>query len=242
MVSGRGEMTRLSISVITPTADRPIGFALAERWMARQTLQPDEWIVADGGLQSVRCTMGQRHLHVPAPHGPRNFLGNLVRGLAHARGDVIVWWEDDDWYAPTHLERLVAQMGEGVLAAGDDLQQYYNVPNRVWRQFNNQGASLCQTAFRRELSTRFTEIVQRCHQANGYGVDAKFWAVVPRRARSLQRHQTVIGMKGLPGQSGLGIGHRPEGPWRRDPEYTQLREWIGADVDVYAALGPAPCR
>lgn len=227
----------MRVTVITPTADRPVAFALAERWMARQTRPPDEWIVTDGGRVPVACSHGQLHLHEATPIGPQNFLANVRRGLDHASGDVLMWWEDDDWYAPTHLETLCSQFTPGVQAAGDDLQQYYNVAKRLYRTFNNRGASLCQTAFTREAVPIFRASVDRCQRLNTYGVDGSFWAAVPVRAQALCRTQTVIGIKGLPGQSGLGIGHRPQpAQWSADPNLVQLRAWIGDDAEVYAAL------
>lgn len=234
----------MTISVITPTADRPLAFGLAERWMARQTRRPDQWIVADGGRQPVTCTRGQVHLHEARPPGPQNFLANVRRGLAAATGDVIVWWEDDDWYAPTHLETICAQLTPGALAAGDDLQQYYHVRKRLYRTFNNKGASLCQTAFPREAIPPFLASVDRCQRGNSYGVDGGFWAALPRTAWALRRTQTVVGMKGLPGQSGLGVGHRPAGGWKPDRAWATLRAWVGDDAAVYQSLtstGGASC-
>jgi len=233
----------MTVSVITPTADRPVAVALAERWMARQTRPPDEWIVADGGLVPVACSQGQVHLHAAAPAGAQNFLANLLRGLDRARGDLIVWWEDDDWYAPTHLDTVCRQFTPGVQAAGDDLQQYYHVARRLFRTFHNRGASLCQTAFTREAAPIFRASVDRCRRLNTYGVDGGFWAAVPAHAQALRRTQTVIGIKGLPGQAGLGIGHRPAPTqWSADPDLVQLRAWIGDDADVYAALWRADER
>src|SRR5690606_25010357 len=48
----------MRISIITPTADRPRGIELCERYMARQTVQPHEWVVADGGHIPAKLTMG----------------------------------------------------------------------------------------------------------------------------------------------------------------------------------------
>ena len=52
----------MSITVITPTADQPIGMRLLEKYMARQTVQPDEWIVADDGEVPARLALGQKHI------------------------------------------------------------------------------------------------------------------------------------------------------------------------------------
>ncbi len=224
----------MRVSVITPTSNRPVGFALAEIFMARQTRQPDEWIVADGGMQPVVCTLGQVHLHEVSAPGPKNFAGNLLRALDAATGDVIVCFEDDDHYKPEHLERLVARLAAAdALIAGDDDQRYYNVLKRCWRTFNNEGGCLCQTAFRRELVPVFQTAIRGQIAKNHYGIDTAFWKAVPRARWNLARDHTVLGIKGLPGQVGLGIGHRPGSGWTADPRLTQLTAWIGDDVSLY---------
>lgn len=221
------------ISVITPTADRPVAIALAEQYMARQTLKPDEWIIADGGEVPVTCSMGQKHIHQPKPSGAENFLNNLLAGIEEVRGDVVVIVEDDDWYAPTHLESMVADLAN-VGAAGDDSQRYYNVHHRCWRVFQNKGASLCQTAMRRDLLPKFKDAITRALAVSRFFVDYLFWESVPVEQKRLRRMDTVVGIKGLPGRPGLGIGHRPSGAqWRADPEMVKLAEWIGDDVALY---------
>lgn len=229
----------MKVSVVTPTADRPVAFRLAEQWMARQTRQPDEWIVADGGQTPVACTMGQTHAWVAAPAGPSNFLANVTRGLSLATGDVIVFWEDDDWYAPTHLAVLTRQLAEASVA-GDDEQRYYNLGHRCWRTFENTGASLCQTGLRRSLLATLLRAIETCACRSSYGVDTTFWRSVPRTDWALARTRTVVGLKGLPGNPGLGIGHRPTGHWTGDRRYRTLRAWLGADAAVYEALIAAP--
>jgi len=225
----------MRITVITPTCDRPVGLALAERFVARQTRPPDEWIVADGGTVRATCTQGQTHLHTPSAPGATNFCDNLLAGVAAARGDLIAFIEDDDWYAPTHLEQLERQLARpGTLAAGDDDQRYYNLAARAWRTYQNLGACLCQTMFRRELLGRFVEIVKERRRLNSYGVDTTFWRAVLSERRALEPSHTVVGIKGLPGRAGLGVGHRPDEKWHADPELRQLRAWIGAhDLETY---------
>jgi hypothetical protein len=227
----------MKISVLTPTADRPVAFALVEKYMARQTMQPDEWIVADGGEGPTKCTMGQRHLHEARPPGAANFAENLLRGAASVTGDIIIFFEDDDWYAPNHIETIIGQLNGAALLAGDDQQRYYHVGQRCWRIFQNKGASLCQTAMRRSVLPRFEAVVRECLAAGKFHIDYTLWMRTPDSERSLARTDTVLGIKGLPGRAGLGIGHRPSGPlWNRDPALTQLRAWIGQDVGLYESL------
>lgn len=224
--------------MITPTCDRPIGLALLERWMAMQTRQPDEWIVADGGLDPVTCAAGQVHVRTSTPPGVENFLGNLRAGLRVASGDVIVFCEDDDAYARTHLEQLLAQLDAAphALAAGDDDQRYYNVATRQWRTWKNKGACLCQTALRRSAVPDLLEVIRICQERQSYGVDTVFWRGIQTARRSIAPTHTVVGIKGLHGRTGLGVGHRPDEKWTDDPHLQQLRAWIGDDAALYAGF------
>jgi hypothetical protein len=226
------------LTVVTPTADRPVAFALCERWMARQTRQPDEWIVADGGQTPVVCTGGQRHLHQRSGLGVVNFLANVRRGVEAATGDLIAIVEDDDWYDARHLEVVIGQLTPGVLAAGDDTQRYYHLPHRAWKRFPNIGACLCQTVFRREALPVFLHALSEAEDVRHYGIDGRFWSRLPRQQTSLVRTETVLGIKGLPGREGLGIGHRPRlHDWTNDPQMRQLTAWIGpADAAIYHGL------
>lgn len=226
----------MKITALTPTCDRPIAFALCERFMARQTLSPDQWIVADGGQRPVDCTMGQIHLHDPRPPGPLNFASNLLNGLAAATGELVVVFEDDDFYAPTHIESMVAKALDGYrLIGSEDIQRYYNVAQRCFRQMNNVGASLCQTAFKRDLFPLFRRTAQECVGRGSFGIDTTFWRAASNDW-AFTHQMTVVGIKGLPGRVGLGVGHRPDARWSPDHDLAQLREWIGDDADLYAGF------
>jgi hypothetical protein len=206
--------------------------------MARQTLQPDEWIIADGGIAAARCTLGQVLLRDPQPPGAANFANNLLNGLATATGELVVVAEDDDWYAPDHIETLhaAAMANPRALAIGDDCQRYYNVAHRCWRRFANVGASLCQTAIRREAVPALVAVIRDCLGRGTYGIDTTFWRSIPRDRWALTGRTTVLGIKGLPGCAGLGIGHRPGAGWTDDTELVQLRAMIGEDAGLYAGF------
>lgn len=228
----------MKISVITPTCDRPVGLALLEGFMCRQTVQPDQWIVADGGSTPATCTVEQIHIYDHRPPGADNFAHNLLNAINAASGEIVVIAEDDDWMGPTHIETLVQALesNPGALLAGDDQQRYYNIARRCWRLFDNIGASLCQTAMRREALPLFARIIGECMARKSYGIDTTLWRAVPREQWAITGKQTVLGIKGLPGQPGLGIGHRPGTGWTLDPEFAQLTKWIGADAWLYRGL------
>lgn len=226
----------MKISVLTPTCDRPFAFALTEKYMARQTVQPYEWIVADGGQTPINCTMGQTHVYSPRPSGTANFANNLLNGLAQATGDLLVIIEDDDWLRPDHLAWMASAAENSPLVGSEDKQRYHNVHHRCWKLFNNVGASMCQTGIRRELWPAFEEMIRTCIAKDSYGIDTNFWRSVPKDQWGIVGEMTVVGIKGLPGRAGLGVGHRPGFGWTRDPDLAQLRSWIGRDAANYETL------
>lgn len=246
------------VSVVTPTCDRPVGMRLLVEWMARQTRKPDEWIVADGSRHPIQTmppgsgSLVTKHLAITSKGpGVENFLNNLDRGIRAATGDLIIIMEDDDYYAPAHIETIVAQLSPPEKQiAGDNLQRYYNLAQRCYRTMHNRGASLCQTAFTRDLVPTFLQVIgerrDRITSPNpnerrrAIGVDFYFWHAVPREHWALTHTGTVVGMKGLPGLAGLGMGHRPAGGWSSDPNLTVLKQLVGPDAAaLYAELAPA---
>jgi glycosyltransferase involved in cell wall biosynthesis len=221
----------MRVSVITPTADQPLGMLLLERYMARQTVQPDEWVVADDGVDPARLTMGQTHLVRKREHeGGRSLASNMLAAVSYAPGDMVIVFEHDDWYAPNHIEVCVERLRRSP-ATGSKFQRYYNVEHRCWRRMLNVGSALCNTAFRAELVPNMIRAANRCMSDASYGLDRAFWDSVS--GGDVHEIDTVVGIKGLPGRPGLGMGHRPGDGWTADPEMAQLRDWIGDDVENY---------
>lgn len=226
----------MRVSIITPTADQPTGLRLLEGYVARQTVQPHEWIVADDGIEPARLTAGQWHLTRPrTAEGGASLAGNLLAALDRVSGDVVAVFEHDDWYRPDHLAVQLAQLQAGRKAAGAGLQRYYNVSVRRFIVMRNVGSALCNTVFTADLIPAMQAACRRALQRGSYGIDRMFWDSLPGRHKGVHATDTVVGIKGLPGRAGLGMGHRPdERPgWRSDPELKQLEAWVGSDVEAY---------
>lgn len=220
----------MRVSVVTPTCDQPLGILLLEGYMARQTVQPDDWIVADDGVEPARLTMGQSHLVRKREHeGGRSLAGNMLAALAYAPGDVVIVFEHDDWYRADHIEVCLERLKRAP-ATGSKFQRYYNVEHRCWRRMLNVGSALCNTAFRAELVPKMVSAAHQAMRAGSYGVDRLFWDSIVGDVHEID---TVVGIKGLPGRAGLGMGHRPGDGWTSDPDMTQLQAWIGDDVENY---------
>lgn len=223
----------MKISLITPTADQPTGIALAERWIARQTVQPDEWIVADDGNQPATLTAGQTHIVRPREHeGGRSLAGNVLAALEALTGDIIIVIEHDDWYSPGHIETCLERLTNSG-ATGSINQRYYNVEHRAFRLMKNIGSALCNTAFTADHKKGMRRAAEKAFRDGKICVDRYFWDALPRNYWDIHTVDTVVGIKGLPGRKGLGMGHRPDSRWTHDMDGFVLRQWVGEDADIY---------
>lgn len=221
----------MNVTLITPTADRPAAWPHIERWMARQSVRPTQWIVADDGECAAPLTMGQTHIRRPRTHtGGASLAHNILAALPHVTGEAVLVIEDDDYYLRNHVELNVHLLRQHAVV-GCRWLNYYNLQVRGWMRIKNACAALCNTALRASALPLLTEAAQEALDEGIYHVDRLLW----RRAgyAGLHDRETVVGMKGLPGMPGIGIGHKRSARWNLDRGAVKLREWLGQDARYY---------
>lgn len=224
------------LTLLTATGARPAAWALCERWMARQDYTgPVRWIIVDDGPEPQPVTFQREGWQLvlvrPSPHwapGQNTQARNLLKGLAAVGPEErLVIIEDDDWYAPDWLTTVAAELEHAELV-GEHRARYYNVEQRRGRQLANTGhASLCSTAMR---GSALRDFADACRSRPKF-IDLELWRR-PRERRLFGGHR-VVGIKGLPGRGGIGMGHDPDFKGEADPCGSLLRDWIGADAEVY---------
>ena len=226
------------LALITPTSDRPVAFQLCERWMARALADyggPVRWYVVDDGVEPVRCSLDQTVIRrAPCASRAESFLGNLWAGLDAVRESRILFIEDDDWYAVDYVSAM-AEALEHADIVGEGRAKYYSLPSRRFFVFENTDyASLCQTGIRRSLLSWF---VGHVSQSKEVYVDQPLWmrGGANFRRRLANESRRCIGIKGLPGKTGLSEGHAGEPNWDGIDECGNiLRSWLGQeDADIY---------
>lgn len=225
------------LQLLTATGARPAAWALCERWMRAQDYRhPVRWVIVDDGPepQPVSFTRPGWTLEVLRPEpfwapGQNTQTRNLLAGLeaVDPSGGVVII-EDDDWYSPEWLTVAGQKLAFAELV-GEICSRYYNVATRTGRQLQNrQHASLCSTALR---GSAIETLRQACLSGAKF-VDLRLWREFKGRRRLFDsRH--VVGIKGLPGRTGIGVGHRETFTGVRDPSGRLLRSWIGNDARAY---------
>ena len=79
------------------------------------------------------------------------------RALEEARGEVVMWFDDDDWQHPERVERLVAVLARGAPYAGPAAGWFIDVRTLRCRRHVSRGCIFNGLAFQREVaaSVRF---------------------------------------------------------------------------------------
>jgi hypothetical protein len=235
------------IALITMTGARAYQFNICQQLMKRQTYTGKVvWIIVDDAIPvstdvvksdfregwdiikvypKPSWTMGQNTQARNVASG----IQTLVNSYPKEEIEAIFIIEDDDYYRPVYLERMMANF-EGVDLLGEMKTIYYNVQ---WRRYitnnNTVHASLFQTAFKYDV----IPVLQDClpHKF----IDCILWAKVKNRHLFYER-DLAVGMKGMPGRGGIGAGHSKAMNMRDDMNMNYLKMLIGEDYRLYESF------
>jgi hypothetical protein len=228
------------LTLLTATGCRPKAWAICEQLMQAQTYTgPVHWIIVDDGEtpQPVQFQREGWRLTVvrPTPYwkpGDNTQARNLKAGMEFVEdGAKLVALEDDDAYHPQYLEMVDKWLDTADLV-GECMARYYNLPNRKYRQLSNMNhASLCSTAMKGAAIDAFARELKPGVQF----IDLNLWKnfTGPRR---LYHTKMVVGIKGLPGRTGIGMGHRAEFGGKIDKDGAVLRQWLGEAAKLYEGV------
>jgi hypothetical protein len=150
----------MKVAVLVVT-NRPEHIAWWKHQIKKQTRQPDEVIVVDnrpdltvpwiaGGCQGL-LGGGWFAQHVD----PRTTLGEMRQfALNLATADIILWFDDDDWYHPRRVELSAGFIESGRYdVVAFPLTHFYYLKEEITRPFpHGTAVHLPATAWRREIS------------------------------------------------------------------------------------------
>lgn len=238
------------IALITPTGNRPLQFRLCQQYMKRQTYTGQVvWIIVDDCLPTTTDQVtddfrdGWTIVKVyPKPvwrvgmnTQGRNMEAGIDAVLSYRDVEAIFIIEDDDYYRPIYLERMMANWSDCQIL-GETKTIYYNpVHRRYCVNQNITYASLFQTAF----DVRTIELLRSVRMKKF--IDGAFWKIAPH-PKLFHENDLAVGMKGLPGRGGIGAGHSDSYyGMKPDVEMKFLTNLIGkTDADVYREFFKIP--
>lgn len=108
--------TAPEVSLITPTRGRDIALPAVHRALCAQTISDFEWLILDDSPASSRyfSTVDDPRVRYVHCAGASATIGSKRNWLVeNARGGVIAHIDDDDYYAPRYLERMLSHIRDG---------------------------------------------------------------------------------------------------------------------------------
>lgn len=223
------------VTCIMPTCHRRGFVPRAIEYFLRQDYPSRELLILDDGSDPVadlvpadpriRYTRLERRASLGAKR-------NLACG--QARGDLILHWDDDDWYAPNRIQAQVSAL----LAADGEVcglrQMLFYAPDtaQVWLYDYPEGQRRWLTG---GSLLYWKRVWQRHPFANvQVGEDTRFlWSMPLDRAVTLADYRIYVALVHARNTSPKETGGQYWHPWQGD-----LRDVMGADLDGYQSQPP----
>lgn len=245
----------MTVTALTCTGDRPLCLNLLSGWMKNQTVQPDQWIIIDDGRVPYKPLGDCDYVYrLTERSDPKHTLGvNIKTALKYIKGDVILFIEDDEYYAPRYIETMLEKI-QNYEIVGLCRSKYYNLRTKRYYVNPNLGhASLAQTG----LKVKNLRVLESVIDGDAF-IDVRLWAafggksrsdnkmIVPAKGIQVGNGKGIlfddglkdclyVGMKGMPGRVGIGAGHRSNGGIP-DRNNEMLKIWMPNDYETYLGL------
>jgi glycosyltransferase involved in cell wall biosynthesis len=215
-----------------PTYNRRAFVPHAIRYFLRQDYPNKELIILDDGEDKVADLIPQKdNIRYYAIEGKITLGEKMNRACQLAKGDIIVNWDDDDWYAPWRLSYQASVMQKpGVAVCGINQLLYYDLQGGnsfLYRYPENQriwllGSSLCFTRAQWER-IRFAEI--------DVGMDGLFvWATPEEQVRALENYSFSVHMIHPKNVS----PKQTNNSWWHQYPVNEIKATMGDDWSIYA--------
>ena len=135
-------MSKPFVSVLTPTYNRRKFISSIITCYKSQTYPKDrmEWIILDDGTESVEDLFIETAKTIPNLRYIRQEEHSLIGAkrntlMAHAKGDIFVWMDDDDYYSPDRVQHAVTSLQRHPriqLAGCSQLYLYYFDDKKIY--------------------------------------------------------------------------------------------------------------
>lgn len=203
----------MKVSVVTPTKGRPLCLELCKKYVDRQTYKVHEHIIADG----------------------KSLYDNMNDALLKVTGDLVVIFEDDDWYDPKWVETCVNNISNGYDLFGQGKFFYYHLPSGgyIKKDAIFPHAPLHATSFKSELISSILSL-PRSFKNQKPLFDKCIWNMDAKKHTIIDKF--VVSLKGLPGTAGYSSAHSDKYYQYFDKNRNILKDWIGSDVELYKSI------
>lgn len=214
----QSDILRQKIAVITPHQDpkRKIFLNQLEKYISRQTIQPDNWIIVDDktGLQkdiTLRIKIG-------------------IDRAFESGCSIVLIMEDDDYYSTEYIETMLSNWNKlkkpDLLGIG--YTYYYHIKIKKFHKLEHSGrASLMATLIHLPAMYRF-----KFPEDSFSFIDINLWRQL--KGKTFNPIKPIcVGIKHGIGNTG-GIGHKTDWAlYKDDSDWKIFDSLLGSDSDFY---------
>lgn len=146
-------METTMVSCLCVTDNRPAFMAWLLWNFDRQTWQERELIIVDSSAKPY--VSNRDNVRVIAMPQGTNVPTKRNRAIEAAQGEIVTWFDDDDWQHPSKLEWLVAALANGAIYAGGTHSWFVNLDRRCCTPYQTPKQQIVfnSAGFRREAIT-----------------------------------------------------------------------------------------
>lgn len=158
--NGEAVIESRMVSCLCVTEDRAAFMPWLLWGYERQTWLHRELLVVDSSAEPYRSERDD--VRVVAVASGTSVPEKRNRALREARGELVAWFDDDDWQHPQRLQRLCNSLTEGVPYVGGTRSWFLDVLAGSCRRYDGRGSLIFNTAlFRRNVATSVSFDVRR---------------------------------------------------------------------------------
>jgi glycosyltransferase involved in cell wall biosynthesis len=129
-------MNEILVSCIMPTANREKYIPLAIDNFLKQDYPHTDLIIIDDGLKSISASVpSQQNIKYFYRETPGTVGAKRNAACQEASGEIIMHWDDDDWYAPDWISRQVKYLLDSKCdMCGVEHVNFYNpITDTLWK-------------------------------------------------------------------------------------------------------------
>jgi glycosyltransferase involved in cell wall biosynthesis len=224
------------VSCIMPTADRRAYVAQAIRYFQRQDYPNLELLIVDDGADAVAdCVPDDPRVRYVRLERKMNVGAKRNLACAQARGQIIVHWDDDDWYPAWRVAVQTRSLLEGGAdICGTSLLYYYEAATRrAWRYA--YGGSRMPWVAGNTLAYRKSFWERRPFQEIRVGEDSRFvWGAGGARVRDLHEPALCVATVHASNTSRKATG----GAFWHPLPFEEVEALLSDDLHLQAADAP----
>src|SRR5258708_3421817 len=216
------------VSCVMPTADRRPWVQQSIRYFLRQDYPNRELVIVDDGIDAVEDVVPRDPcIRYKRLRGHRTLGAKRNLCVAESRGDLILHWDDDDWFADSRISRQV----DALLSAGAEI---CGLPRMLCHDLQSRRTWLYEFRERPWLagnSLLYTKDfwARKPFPDEQVGEDTVFvWSQALERAAVLADYEIFVAMIHGRNTSPKLVGHAHWSLWTGD-----LRRILGDDAAFY---------